>query len=210
MTIGRMLSSVFLATALLIGTQTTPAIAEQAASKVVGDFQQVLLEVMKEAKSQSMRERYDRLAPAIEKAFHLPIMMSMATGSYWREADERQKRALTNAFKRKNISTVAALFDDYSGQSFEVVGERPAPQNSRLVETRLVRPKRDPIGLDYRVLKVGEQWRIIDVIVGGGISEIAVRRSEYAALLRGGGIDRLTSVLNAKADELLAEPSPGS
>ena len=210
MTIGRLINSILMATVLLIGTQGKPATAEQAASKVVGDFQYALLDVMKKGKSLSMRERYDLLAPAIEKAFHLPIMLSMATGNYWREADDRQKRELVNAFKRKNISTVAALFDNYSGHAFEIVGERPAPQNSRLVETRLTRPKGKPVSLDYRVLRVGGQWRIIDVIVSRGISEVAVRRSEYSGWLKDGGIAGLTAVRNAKADELLAETSPGS
>ena len=49
------------------------------------------------------------------------------------------------------------------------------------------------------------QWRIIDVLVDSGISELAVRRSEYRKVLRTKGIDGLVNTLNAKADQLLSE-----
>lgn len=180
--------------------------AEQSAPMtLVQHFQEQLLAVMKEAKTLTVRQRYDRLVPSIEESFSLPIMIGTASGSYWKQATPDEKARLVTAFKRKNISTVATLFDGYSGQEFKIDGEKPAPQNTRLIETRIVSPDGSAISLDYRVIEIKDRWWIIDVIVDKGISEMSVRRSEYSDTLKKQGIAGLTAALSAKADELLAQ-----
>ncbi|MBT3359808.1 MAG: hypothetical protein HN403_09290 [Rhodospirillales bacterium] len=185
---------------------TSPALAQQeASSRVVETFQQHLLAVMKEAKLLSVKQRYDRLRPPIEAAFFVPMMLGITTGPYWKTTSPEQKSRLADAFNRKNISTVATLFDGYSGQKFEILADKAAPQNTRLVETRIVNPDGSDVSLDYRVLRIRGQWRIIDVIVDDGISEMSVRRSEFREILKTQGIEGLISTLSNKADELLAE-----
>ena len=46
---------------------------------------------------------------------------------------------------------------------------------------------------------------IIDIIVAGGISEVKVRRNEYFALLKEGGLPRLTRELQARSSEMLTK-----
>lgn len=192
---------------LMMTFSCAPALsAEQSAPMaLVQHFQEQLLSVMKEAKTLTVRQRYDRLVPGIEESFSLPIMIGTASGSYWKQATPDEKTRLVTAFKRKNISTVATLFDGYSGQEFKIDGEKPAPQNTRLIETRIVSPDGSAINLDYRVIEIKDRWWIIDVIVDKGISEMSVRRSEYSDTLKKQGIAGLTAALSAKADELLAQ-----
>lgn len=187
----------------LLSFPLTASAAEPA--DLVQHFQEQLLAVMKDAKTLTVRQRYDRLLPTVEEAFSLPIMIGMATGSYWKHASREEKLRLVTAFKRKNISTVATLFDGYSGQKFEIDGEKPAPQNTRLVQTRIVSPDGSSVSLDYRVIQIRGRWWIIDVIVDRGISEMSVRRSEFSNTLKEKGIAGLTALLGAKADELLAK-----
>ena len=47
------------------------AAAENTPAKVIDEFHAVLLNVMKQAKSLSTKERYDIFEPAIDKAFNL-------------------------------------------------------------------------------------------------------------------------------------------
>jgi len=54
------------------------------------------------------------------------------------------------------------------------------------------------------VRKKGTQWRVVDILLEAGISEIAVRRSEYRAILKSKGIQALTRLLTARADKLLS------
>ena len=48
----------------------------------------------------------------------------------------------------------------------------------------------------------GEAWLISDIYLDGAISEVATRRSEFAAILRTDGVDGLIAALNRKADIL--------
>jgi len=184
----------------------SPATAQQnSPGQVVETFQEHLLAVMKEAKSLSVKQRYDRLRPPIEATFFIPMMVGMTTGSYWKKLSSEQKGRLVEAFKRKNVSTVATLFDGYSGQIFETISDKPAPQDTRLVKTRIVNPDGSGVSLDYRAIQIRGEWRIIDVIVDDGISEMSVRRSEFRETLKTKGVEGLITILNEKADDLLAE-----
>ena len=65
----------------------------------------------------------------------------------------------------------------------------------------------DPIDLqDVAPQTVDDEgWRVIDVIVDNGISELKVRRSEYNLILKQSGVPGLITLLHNKADELVAE-----
>ena len=49
----------------------------------------------------------------------------------------------------------------------------------------------------------GDNWLISDIYLDGAISEVATRRSEFAAILKTEGVDGLTSALNRKAEVLV-------
>lgn len=172
---------------------------------VVGEFQASLLEAMKKADTLGVKGRYQMLMPPIEKAFHIPLMIRIATGTYWKNANTSQQREIIKAFKRMNISTLAILFDGYSGESFKIVGDRPGPQKTLLVDTKLSRPDKSPVDIAYVMKTIKNRWRIIDVVVDNGISELTVRRSEYHRVLKENGVSGLINTLNNKADELIKQ-----
>jgi phospholipid transport system substrate-binding protein len=50
----------------------------------------------------------------------------------------------------------------------------------------------------------GQSWLISDICLDGAMSEVATRRSEFAAILKSEGIDRLIAALDRKIDLLTA------
>ncbi len=183
-----------------------PAGAAEVEPRVLVErFQGNLLAVMKEAETLGVKGRYDRLVSSIEETFYLPLMIRIASEPYWKGANQTQRSRLISAFRRMSVSTVATLFDAYAGETFEAIGEKPGPQNTLLVETRIVIPDKSSVKLTYVAKTIKERWRLIDVIVDNGISELSVRRSEYRRVLRNEGVDGLIATLNKKADELIAQ-----
>ena len=158
---------------------------------------------MKEAKTLGVKGRFEKLASPLKQNFHFRLMTKVAAGSYWRKSGPAQIDRLVDAFTRLSISTYASRFDGYSGQSFETESEKPGPQKTILVKTRIIDPGFDPVDLTYVTHKIKGEWRIIDVLLDAGISELAVRRSEYRRVLKTGGVDGLIETLNRKADQLL-------
>ncbi len=104
-----------------------------------------------------------------------------------------------------SISTYASQFGGFSGEAFEIVGERPGPQETRLVETRILRPRNSPVAITYVVKEADGRWRITDVLLDNTISELAVRRSEYRRILKRLGPEGLIGVLNHKANVLVSK-----
>ena len=182
----------------------TPAVSGDSPRVIVADFQDSLVAVMKEAKALGVRGRYDRLNPIVESAFHIPLMTQMATAGSWADASGEKRREMVNAFRRMNISTLATLFNGYKGETFQIVGERDGPQNTRIVETQIIKSDKSTNDIAYVARQFSARWYLIDVVVDRGISEVSVRRSEYARILKDQGVDGLIAVLNGKADELLA------
>ncbi len=172
---------------------------------VVEAFHESLLAVMKKADELGMQGRYRHLEPRIDEAFDLARMIRVASGSHWRKADPAKRRQLLGAFRRMSVSSYAAQFDGYSGQSFVTVGERKEPKNIHLVETRILSPGEEPVDITYVTKNSGDGWRIVDVLLDNAISELAVRRSEYRRILIIRGVDGLIAALNRKAATLQAE-----
>lgn len=195
-----MIRSAIAATVLLV--LVSSARADDAAA-VVTRFHDGLLSVMKEADTLGVAGRYQRLVPEIEQAFHLRLMARVTSGSFWKKAGIAQKDALATAFTRLSVATYASRFDGYSGQGFETTGDRSGPRATHLVDTRILSPGDSPVPLTYVLKQLGGRWGIVDVLLDTGISELAVRRSEYRSVLTKDGVDGLIVVLNAKADDLL-------
>jgi len=172
-------------------------------SEVVDRFHEVLLSVMKTAGSTSVTARYKELKPEMEKAFNLPFMIRITVGSGWNRASKQQKRELIEAFKRMSVGTYASRFNGYSGQIFKTLKVRTGPKGTRLVDTRIESPNDEPVRITYVMGKFGDKWKIIDVLLDRGISEMAVRVSEYRSILRSRGVRALARALSKKATNLL-------
>ena len=190
--------------ALLALAPVSAKAKDGAAGDIVKAFHETLLTTMKKADELGLSGRFERLAPAVDKAYHLDLTARQSAGRRaWKDASEEERKAYLEAFRRWTIGTYAAQFDGWSGQEFQDHGEKPGPQKTILVKTRIIDPGFDPVNLTYVTHKIKGEWRIIDVLLDAGISELAVRRSEYRRVLKTGGVDGLIETLNRKADQLL-------
>ena len=65
---------------------------------------------------------------------------------------------------------------------------------------RLRRRRRHPLRVSRN--RIEALVSFADIYLDGAISEVATRRSEFAAILRADGVDGLIAALNRKADML--------
>jgi phospholipid transport system substrate-binding protein len=82
-----------------------------------------------------------------------------------------------------------------------VTDEHPSPTGI-VVRSQIIKANGEPVKVDYMMRRNGESWLISDIYLDGAISEVATRRSEFAAIIRADGIDGLIAALNRKADIL--------
>jgi phospholipid transport system substrate-binding protein len=166
-------------------------------------FYDALLAAMKQADQLGVRGRYDKLAPVIRSTFDLAAMTRIAVGPEWTAIPPEQQTALLDHFARMTIATYASRFDGWSGQSFEVDPEILSRNTGRIVRTKLLRPKEEPVTLNYLMRGAGDSWKIVDIYLSGTISELATQRSEFGAILKSGGPPALIESLRQQIDKLM-------
>jgi phospholipid transport system substrate-binding protein len=166
-------------------------------------FYDALLAAMKQAEQLGVRGRYDKLAPVIRSTFDLAAMTRIAVGPDWTTIPAEQQSALLDSFARMTIATYANRFDGFSGQSFEIDPDVQTRNTGRIVRTKLLRPKEEPVTLNYLMRGTGDAWKIVDIYLSGTISELATQRSEFGAILKTGGPAALIESLRQQIDRLM-------
>jgi hypothetical protein len=67
-----------------------------------------------------------------------------------------------------------------------------------MVQSQIINANGEPVKVDYMMRRSGDNWLISDIYLDGAISEVATRRSEFAAILKIDGIDGLIAALNRR------------
>jgi phospholipid transport system substrate-binding protein len=177
-----------------------PASEDDGAGTVIQQLNESLLTIMKRADELGYQGRYELVAPVVKESFDLIFMAKKTVGRYWAKLSDDEKRRWVETFSGFTISNFADRFDGYSGQTFEIVGKKPASHETVMVLTELIRPESDNVELNYRMREQDGKWKVVDIYSGGKVSEVALRRSEYASVLKAGGIEKLIVVVGEKAD----------
>jgi phospholipid transport system substrate-binding protein len=179
----------------------TPA-PEADASAVVESFHEVLIEVMKASDSVPFEARKQQVAEALDRAFDMPFMARASVGKVWKALDEDRQREWVELSRQYSAANYAKNFKGWTGQQFQTHGVEPAARDTLLVKTELVQPAEDNARFDYRLRKVDEDWRIIDIQIDGKVSEITLRRADYRSVVERDGFDQLFADVSRKVDEM--------
>src|SRR6201994_4429389 len=176
-----------------------------AASTSGGDTVQglydALLSTMKNARTLGQSGRFTQLAPVIRRTFDIASMARLSIGPSWTGLSDAQRQQATESVGRYISAIYADRFDSYNGQKLTVTGEQPAPSGV-MVRSQIIKANGEPVKVDYMMRRNGDSWLISDIYLDGAISEVATRRSEFAAILRTDGVGGLIAALNRNADRL--------
>jgi len=188
---------------VMTAVQTLPVQAQAAdpAVEQVQGFYDALLASMKSGGT--AKSRYEKLKPAVEKAFDLPAMTATAIGPTWASASEADKKTLIDAFSRMTIANYAKNFDSFGGEKFTVEPASIARGTDHFVKSTM-KTSNETIAFNYRTHQVGSDWKITDVYLAGNISQMAQKRSDFAATLASGGPAGLARRINALSDQMLS------
>ena len=121
-------------------------------------------------------------------------MTSSAVGRFWRSATPDQKSRLQAEFKTLLVRTYAGALTQVKDQTVQLKPMRSTPADTEVVVRTEIKGRGEPIQLDYRMEKAGENWRIYDVNVLG-IWLVEQYRNSFAQEINASGIDGLIAKL---------------
>lgn len=133
--------------------------------------------------------------------FNFARMTQLAVGRNWRDANDAQKKALTDEFRTLLIRTYSTSLSQYRNQSIDVKPLKAAAGDTEVVVKTLInQPGGQPIPIDYSLEKIGSAWKVYDVLIDG-VSLVTNYRSSFNTEIQKSGIDGLVKSLadrNAK------------
>lgn len=147
----------------------------------------------------STSDKSDEFRTLLKRGFALPKIGRFVLGRYWRQISDEQKERYQALFEDYLVVTYTNRFNEYSGETFEVVGEKPHGERGVLVTTKVFRPQGAEVTVDWQVAPDGDDLRIVDVIIEG-LSMSLTQRSDFASAIQsqGGDIDRFLDALQRK------------
>ena len=176
-----------------------PAASAPGAEAKVDRFHAALIAAMQAG---GFGERMALLEPAVAEFFDVATVARISVGASWRGLSEERRAAFVELLERLILATYADRFDSYSGQRF-VRLEVATASTGTVVKSQIQRASGEPVNLDYYFR--GE--RVFNV-VADGVSDLSLRRADYASIIRGQGFDALVEHVQADIAELGAGP-PG-
>ena len=168
----------------LLLTEVTVASPEQ----VVESFHKALISAMQAATDETRRAIVDE---AINSHFQVHTIARISLGRNWRTLQRDKQSDYMTLMEELISTTYASRFAKFDNQMFTVTSSSPIASNRARVKS-ILNTKSELVNLDYQLQFSEESWRIYD-IVANGVSDLSLKRSNYAALYADGGLDAVTA-----------------
>jgi len=123
--------------------------------------------------------RADALGATIDSVFDLERIARLSVGRHWRRLDDAGRAEYVGLVRSVVIGTWVSRFDADRGQQLVILETREVKPGRHIVRTQIVRPGGKKAVLDY-YLRHGRVFNI----VADGVSDLSLRRADYAATIK--------------------------
>ncbi len=183
----------FLLALLLSG----PVRAAQEPQTTINVFHAALSDTMEKGATLGCKGRIDKLDPVIGATFDMDFVAGHILRRRWEKMTLEQRSAFALMLKNLTVLAYASNFSK-AGPTFTTLESRSVSATRTQVRTRLTPAHDEPVSLDYFLQRSGDDWRIINVIANG-VSDLALRSSQYDKVFGEHGFDGLMEKLRKQA-----------
>lgn len=184
-----------------------PATSE--AQQIVGALHQVLSANLRDGDAVGFNKRLARLKPVVASSFDFQAIARVAMGREINSLDAKEVARFERLLGDLSAATYADQFSgNESSVTFVVVYERPARGGRIVLRTHLQEPAQEQIVLDYVLHNTAQGLRIVNV-VANGVSDLSLKRAQYAAVIRRGGVGSLLEKIETQLSQLTQSAAAG-
>jgi phospholipid transport system substrate-binding protein len=170
------------------------------AAEVIRKFNDTLLESMKKGEALSYSERFKLLEPVVKDTFSFYYMAVKSTGNYWKSFSKEQKWLIIQKYTEWTTATYAGRFNEYDNEKFEVVSEEKN-RSTVSVKSNIIKEDGEKVEFVYRLRKFDDKWKVIDILLQGNVSQLALTRSQFIGILDSDSYEGLLAMFQKKIDE---------
>ncbi len=191
--------AITLSALFFFNTQAHASINPNEAEKFVKQVtQQGIEQVINSNVSQT--EKMARFTKLFNEDLDLDFIGKFVLGRYWRTATPAQRSAFIDVYRKLNIQTWSARFDEFKGKHFEFLGTESSKSKDQIfVNSQVPMDEGAPASVKWRVKETNGKLRIVDIIIEN-VSLAQTARSEYTAYISKSpnGIDGLIQDLKKR------------
>jgi phospholipid transport system substrate-binding protein len=146
-----------------------------------------------EAKKEQRRAQLRRI---IYPKFDFEEMAKRSLGSEWQRRSREEQQEFTKVFTGLLEDRYLDQIESYDGEKFRYLRETQDQQSAE-VDTTVVNKKGQEFSINYKLHRVGEDWRVYDVVIEN-ISLVNNYRSQFNRVLTKSSFDQLVSAIKEK------------
>jgi phospholipid transport system substrate-binding protein len=190
-------------------TQAAEPAALAQARAVVDGLHSALSANLVDGERRGFDARIARLAPVLAASFDFQTIARVALGRNIESLDSVARARFEHLLEELSTATYADRFSaDGTQIQFEFISQQTARGDRILVRTRLQRPGESAVALDYVLQDSGRGFRIVNVLAEG-VSDLSLKRAQYAAVIRSNGIAALLERVEHQLRDLLQSARAG-
>ena len=142
-------------------------------------------------------EMYDLVSDLVFPNFDFAVMSRFVLGSYWDQADVKQKGEFIDQFRKLLVRTYASALLEFSNQTIEYPIDRNVVKEKTAKIVQVVITQGEPITVIYRLHNTKDKWLAFDVSVSG-VSLVKTYRGSFKSIIETEGLDQLINSLKEK------------
>lgn len=185
-----------------VAPSTALALAPQPAD-VINGFHTTLSDAMNRSAKLGCEGRTKLVTPAVDQTFDLPFLAERVMRRFWKSLDAGQRDAFLQSLRSSVIATYATEFSQAGSVNFETRSTESLANGDAVVHAVLTPKDRGPVTLDYVLKPRGDSWQVVNVLAEG-VSDLALRATQYDGLMKTEGFDALVTKLETQTQKLKA------
>ena len=142
-------------------------------------------------------EMYDLVSDLVFPNFDFAVMSRFVLGSFWDQADVKQKGEFIDQFRKLLVRTYASALLEFSNQTIEYPIDRNVVKEKTAKIVQVVITQGEPITVIYRLHNNKDKWLAFDVSVSG-VSLVKTYRGSFKSIIETEGLDQLINSLKEK------------
>jgi len=166
-------------------------------------FHETLTDAMSRSAKLGCEGRMQLVQPAVDATFDLPFLAERALRRHWKTLDAAQRERFAAALRTSVVTTYATEFATPGAVGFATGSNSLLASGDALVHTTLTPSDSSAIKLDYVLKPRGERWQVVNVLADG-VSDLALRATQYDGTLKNEGFEALMGKLDAQTKALKA------
>ena len=144
-------------------------------------------------------ERRALLREIVSKKFSYYEMSRRSLAKHWKERTAEEKKEFADLFGKLLENSYANKIETYSNEKIIYVDEKKKG-NFALVKT-IIQKNNDEIPINYKLVKLDNDWKIYDFIVEG-VSMIKNYRTQFKKIIHKSSYEELVSKLKKKLETI--------